>query len=164
MAHVILGIDPGSRATGYGVIRSDGYRHEYLTSGVIRTSDESTAVRLAEIFDGVQFVIEGFSPFEAAVEEVFVARNPASALKLGQARGAALTAIAKQGVPVCGYAARQIKQMMTGYGAADKSQMQYMVQRLLSLKKSPTQDAADALAIAICHAQSQGRLARLMGG
>lgn len=162
---LILGIDPGSRVTGFGVIRNVGARQEYVTSGCIRTTDKtSLAEKLDEIFTGVCQIIDEFSPTEVAIEKIFMARSAESALKLGQARGVAIVAAVNRGVPVYEYEARKIKQAVVGTGAAKKSQIQHMVQRLLALQGKPQQDAADALAIALCHINTQHSLARLAGG
>lgn len=159
---VIIGIDPGSRRTGYGVIRLEGNRHRYIESGYLDVSAYPVALRLRHIFLGIQKIIELYQPHEAAIEQVFMHENPNSALKLGQARGAAIVAL---DIPVAEYSARQVKKSVVGHGAANKEQVQYMVQRLLNLssqlKLQP--DAADALAVALCHAQARNinRLLRL---
>ncbi len=159
---VILGIDPGSRITGYGIIRSDGQRHQYIASGtVITTSAKTLPERLSLIFTGIAEIIQRYTPHEAAIEEVFMAKNAGSALKLGQARGAAITAMVSCGLTVAEYAARLVKQAVSGHGGADKAQVQYMVKLLLSLRGTPAVDAADALAVAICHAQSCSRVLRV---
>jgi len=147
----VLGIDPGSRVTGYGVIDVDGSRLRYIASGSIRTTQGEFPDRLGEIYEGVLSLIHAHAPQEVAVEEVFLARNANSALKLGQARGAALAAVVTNRIQVNEYAARRVKQAVTGTGAATKQQVQHMVRVLLSLDGSPAGDAADALAIAICH-------------
>lgn len=147
----ILGIDPGSVKTGFGIIEVSGQRIQYVTSGVIRLKPKSAPERLGIIFESVQELIELHKPDLMAVEEVFMAKNPSSALKLGQARGAAMTAGVVNGLPVEEYAARLVKQSIAGSGAADKTQIQYMVTKLLKLSAEPSEDAADALAIAICH-------------
>lgn len=147
----VLGIDPGSRVTGYGVIDVDGSRLRYIASGSIRTTQGEFPDRLGEIYEGVLSLIHAHAPQEVAVEEVFLARNANSALKLGQARGAALAAVVSNRIEVNEYAARRVKQAVTGTGAATKQQVQHMVRVLLSLDGSPASDAADALAIAICH-------------
>ncbi len=150
---VILGIDPGSRRTGYGVIRLEGNRHIYLTSGHLDlTSYKEAAQRLRQIYLGLQEIIRIYQPHEAAIEQVFMHENPNSALKLGQARGAAIVALT---VPVSEYSARQVKKSVVGSGAAKKEQVQYMVQRLLNLNGQLQADAADALAIALCHAHAR---------
>jgi len=149
----ILGIDPGSRATGYGVIEKQGSRLRFLACGVIRVTDRYTfSQRLKIIFDGLCEVIKEHSPEAAAVEDVFVAVNPRSALKLGHARGVAVLAAMNHGLEVHDYTPRMVKQAVVGYGQADKHQMQQMVRVLLNLSSSPSADAADALAVAICHA------------
>jgi len=154
----ILGIDPGSRLTGYGVIDVRRGKAIYLASGCIRTRGDSAAERLFEIYVGVTTLIDEHAPHAVAVEEVFLAHNVSSALKLGQARGAALAAAASRQLPVAEYAARRVKQAVTGTGSATKQQMQHMVKVLLDLSRAPASDAADALAIAICHINTQGPL------
>lgn len=150
----IIGIDPGSRFTGFGVIQTDGQRHRCLEWGVVRTEGEAPA-RLGQIFQGICTVIQKWQPMEAAIEQVFMQKNVNSALKLGQARGAALVALAQQHLIIAEYSPRSIKQAIVGYGAADKSQIQHMVKLLLNLTQPPQADAADALAVAICHAHSR---------
>ena len=160
----ILGIDPGSRVTGYGIVDSIGSRNEYVTSGCIRTPSRSElAERLDEIFGGICQIIEEFQPDEMAIEQIFVARSAESALKLGHARGAAIVATVQKGVPVYEYAARKIKQAVVGTGAASKHQVQHMVKVLLELPGNPQADAADALATALCHINTQHSLAHLAG-
>jgi len=149
---VIIGIDPGSCRTGYGVIRLEGKRQIYITSGHLELARYPVAERLRRIFLGLQAIITEYQPHEAAVEQIFMHDNPNSALKLGQARGAAMVALT---VPVAEYSARQIKKSIVGYGAAGKEQIQYMVQQLLGLKVKPQADAADALAVALCHANQK---------
>jgi crossover junction endodeoxyribonuclease RuvC len=149
----ILGIDPGSRATGYGVIAKKGIRLYYVTCGVIRLSNKySFSERLKIIFDGLCEVIANYKPTVAAVEDVFVAANPRTALKLGHARGVAVLAALHNGLPVYDYTPRMVKQAVVGYGNADKHQVQQMVRVLLQLSAAPSADAADALAVAMCHA------------
>jgi len=161
---LILGIDPGSRVTGYGIVRSVGGRQEYVASGCIRTTDKTSLPdKLDEIFSGVTEIIDEFAPVEMAIEKIFMARSADSALKLGQARGVAIVAAVNQGLPVFEYEARKIKQAIVGTGAARKSQVQHMVQQLLALSGQPQQDAADALAIALCHINTQHNLARMAG-
>lgn len=152
----VLGIDPGSRLTGYGVVEVSGRGLRYLASGCIRTAAGSFPQRLAEIYEGVAALIDEHRPQEAAIEEVFLARNPASALKLGQARGVAIAAAVSRGLPIHEYAARRVKQGLVGTGRASKAQVQHMVRILLSLPGAPQADAADALAIAICHVNTLG--------
>lgn len=148
----ILGIDPGLRVTGFGVIDHQGPRIAYVTSGVIRTEGTGLPGRLKCIFDGVLEVIDASRPQEVVVEQVFVNVNPQSTLLLGQARGAAICAAVSRGLPVAEYSAAQVKQAVVGSGRAAKAQVQHMVRRLLALPGEPTADAADALACAICHA------------
>ena len=149
----ILGIDPGSRITGYGVIDACPGSLEYVSCGTIKTSLKfSFAHRLNEIFDGINEVIQIHRPVIAAVEDVFLASNPRSALKLGHARGAAVVALMQNGLTVHDYSAKAIKQAVVGYGQAEKRQVQHMVRVLLRLTGAPSTDAADALAVAICHA------------
>ena len=158
---IILGIDPGSRCTGYGVIWREGSKQGCITFGQIRTSGDELSQRLQQIYQGLLSVINTHHPDEAAIEQVFTCHNPQSALKLGQARGAALVATAMHALPISEYSARQVKQAVVGYGNADKAQVQYMIQQLLTLEKPPQSDAADALAIALCHANSLGLKERL---
>lgn len=160
---ILLGIDPGSRHTGYGVIEQVGNRSRALAFGTISTSGAEMAPRLGTIFAGLCEVMSAHRPEEVSIEKVFMARNPDSALKLGQARGAALTAVVQSGVPVFEYSARQVKQAVVGRGGAEKGQVAEMVKHLLGLEKRPQEDAADALAIALCHAHTRVSLAR-MGG
>ncbi|MCT7655720.1 crossover junction endodeoxyribonuclease RuvC [Oceanimonas sp. NS1] len=160
---IILGIDPGSRITGYGVVRQTGNKMEYLGSGCIRMTDDALAPRLKKIYDGVSEIILQFRPNLFAIEQVFMARNPDSALKLGQARGAAIVAAANAGLEVAEYSARQIKQAVVGQGGADKSQVQHMVVKLLSLPGTPQADAADALAVALCHGHTRQSLVSMAG-
>ncbi|HCB15135.1 MAG TPA: crossover junction endodeoxyribonuclease RuvC [Gammaproteobacteria bacterium] len=158
----LMGIDPGSRITGYGIIDMEGSRSRYVASGCIQTaSDRPLPERLRTIFAGVTGVICEYQPMEVAAEQVFMHRNPDSALKLGQARGAALCAVVMAGLPVSEYAPRAIKQAVAGGGAADKNQVQRMVALLLNLPESPQADAADALAVAICHGHTRQTLNRL---
>ena len=152
---VIIGIDPGSRITGYGLIKVEGNRYSYVASGCIRVQEREVPQRLVQIFSGLQQVIAQYNPSEGAIEQVFMHRNPNSALKLGQARGVAMASIALQGIEMGEYSARQIKQSVVGYGAASKEQVQHMVKTLLALSGTPQADAADALAVALCHAQSR---------
>lgn len=148
----ILGLDPGSRITGYGLIRSNGFQHRYIDSGCIKILAKDFALRLQEIFDGVREIIFKYHPDEAAIEQVFMHTNVNAALKLGQARGVAMVVPALHAIPVSEYSARQIKQAVVGYGAADKNQVSHMVCHLLNLNGTPQRDASDALAIAITHA------------
>jgi crossover junction endodeoxyribonuclease RuvC len=152
---IILGVDPGSQKTGFGVIEMLGNQHRYITSGVIRLPTGALPGRLDIIFKNLCTIITEYSPDEAVVEEVFMAKSAGSALKLGQARGAAVVACVSQGLPVAEYTARQIKKAVVGTGAASKEQIQHMVKILLKLPAVPQEDAADALAAAICHANSR---------
>ncbi len=151
----ILGIDPGSKATGYGFIEQQGNRLIHLDNGAIFTqSKDALAVRLQIIYQGLCALIEKYHPEAVAVEQVFMARNPASALKLGHARGIALLAGINAGLPVAEYSALQVKSAVVGYGRAGKNQVQQMTKALLNLPEIAQEDAADALAVAICHAHS----------
>jgi crossover junction endodeoxyribonuclease RuvC len=147
----ILGIDPGSRVTGYGIIDQDGRHMVYVASGCIRAKGDSLPERLGVIFAGVNAIIREFLPEEMAIEQVFMNKNADSALKLGQARGAAICASVHSKLPVDEYAARAIKQAVVGKGGATKEQVQHMICVLLSLSKKPQSDAADALGVAVCH-------------
>jgi len=147
----ILGIDPGSRLTGFGIIEVQAGRIHCLSTGCIRTQGEDLAPRLKAIFEGLTQLVGEFQPTEVAIENIFVYRNADSALKLGQARGAALSAISVQDIPVHEYTPSQIKKAIVGKGNASKQQVQHMVTALLTLNKSPQADAADALAAALCH-------------
>ncbi len=158
---LILGIDPGSRKTGFGIINAMAGKHEYVTSGVIKLPDAELPQRLKVIFQNLTEIIEKYSPQQVAVEQVFMAKNAGSALKLGQARGAAITTCVTNDLEVMEYSARQIKQAVVGTGAANKEQVQHMVKTLLKLPAAPAEDAADALAAAICHAHSQATLVNL---
>ena len=159
---IILGIDPGSRRTGFGVIDAPGKQLTYIASGCIRINTTvSDAERLKQIYAGVTEIIETYHPTEGAIEQVFMFHNAGSALKLGQARGVAMVAMANHDLPVSAYSAKQVKQSVVGYGAADKAQVQHMVKTLLRLSDTPQEDAADALAIALCHIHSQQSLANL---
>ena len=162
---IILGIDPGSRVTGYGVIKETNRQLTYLDSGCIRTSQDNLSQRLLQIFNGVCQIMEEHSPNEVAIEQVFMHKNASSALKLGHARGVAMVACASHRVEVSEYSPRAIKQSVVGYGAAEKEQVNHMVVKLLMLSSSPQSDAADALAIAICHSHMRnGLLAQQMRG
>lgn len=160
---IILGVDPGSRITGYGLIRSQGRQVEYLDSGCIRMGERPLAERLQIIYAGLAELIATYRPEEFAIEQVFMARNADSALKLGQARGAAIVCAANVGLPVFEYSARQVKQAVVGKGGAEKTQVQHMVQALLNLSSRPQADAADALAIALSHANLRQSILRLSG-
>jgi crossover junction endodeoxyribonuclease RuvC len=157
----ILGIDPGLRTTGFGVIDRQGNKLTYIASGTIKTPDADLPQRLKTIFSSVAEVIAAYTPDCAAIEKVFVNVNPQSTLLLGQARGAAICALVQADLPVAEYTALQVKQAVVGQGKAQKQQVQDMVQRLLSLSGMPGTDAADALGVAICHAHSGDVLAAL---
>jgi len=150
----ILGIDPGSVVTGYGLIDTDGVRDFHVSHGIVRVAGDSLPEKLGYILYEVSKIIDQWQPVEMGIEEVFVSNNPMSALKLGQARGAAICAAVQRGLPVSEYSARTVKQAAVGYGAAGKEQMQEMIRVLLSLEKQPASDAADGLAVALCHAHS----------
>jgi crossover junction endodeoxyribonuclease RuvC len=152
---IILGIDPGSRITGFGVIESTGNKQRYIASGSIRVIKKTFGEQLKQIYDDIAELISLYHPEEAAIEQVFVHINVNSALKLGQARGAAIVAMAKDGINIAEYSARQVKQAVVGYGNAEKTQVQHMVKLLLKLQNELQSDEADALAIAICHANSR---------
>jgi crossover junction endodeoxyribonuclease RuvC len=152
----ILGIDPGSRVTGYGLIECQGNRLRHIDNGIIATNATAPlAVRLKTIFDGVGRIITEFSPEAIAIEQVFLAKNPLAALVLGHARGAAMVAAVNAGLPVHEYSALQVKSAVVGYGRAGKPQVQQMVRALLNLPEIAQEDAADALGVAICHAHSR---------
>ncbi len=158
----ILGIDPGLRVTGFGIVEAAGQRLEYVASGCIRSPEGELAQRLKSIVDGLGEVIAAYLPEQTAIEQVFVNVNPKSTLLLGQARGAAICAVILRDLPVAEYTALQVKQAVVGNGHARKEQVQEMVKRLLHLDGDPQADAADALACAICHAhggQGLGQLA-----
>ena len=148
----ILGIDPGLRITGFGVIEKTGSRLSYVTSGCIKSPGRELPERLKSILESLREVIAAHHPQQVAVEKVFVNANPASTLALGQARGTAICAAVDAGLPVAEYTALQVKQAVVGNGHAKKEQVQEMVKRLLRLSGVPSADAADALACAICHA------------
>lgn len=162
---IILGIDPGSRVTGYGIIKEHNRKLEYLDSGCIRTTaDSALSERLLQIYNGICHLMDQYSPAEVAIEQVFMHQNPSSALKLGHARGVAMVAAASHRVSVSEYSPREIKQTVVGYGAAEKAQVGHMVVQLLSLNSAPQTDAADALAIAICHSHMRHALSTVVAG
>jgi len=160
---LILGIDPGSQKTGFGIINYVSGQSEYVTSGVIKLPKGDLPERLRIIYDNVTELVELHSPQELAIEQVFMARSAGSALKLGQARGAAIVACVSRDMAVSEYSARQIKQSVVGTGAADKAQVQHMVKVLLKLPAEPQEDAADALAAALCHAHTQQSMIHMAG-
>jgi len=157
----ILGIDPGLRITGFGVLDKSGTKLAYVTSGCIKTTQGELAGRLKTIFDGLAEVIDACRPEQIALEKVFVNANPQSTLLLGQARGTAICAAVVRDLPIAEYTALQVKQAVVGNGHAAKQQVQDMVRRLLSLGGAPSPDAADALACAICHAHGGQGLGKL---
>ena len=169
----VLGIDPGSQCTGFGVVDALGPKLTYVASGVIRTPNGEFAARLCEIFTCVRTIVAEYRPQEIAIERVFVNRNPDSALKLGQARGAAICGTIDADAEVFEYATRQIKQAVVGSGSAEKAQVQLMMRSILKLEGPMASDAADALAAAVCHAlrgrvrtslsQAAGKLAASRG-
>jgi crossover junction endodeoxyribonuclease RuvC len=150
----ILGLDPGSRRTGYGVIECAGGTNMQLAHGCIATAGSTLAERLRQIFEGVRSLIERYQPDEVAIERVFVNRNVDSALKLGHARGAALCAV-PQAMPVFEYAPRAIKLALVGFGGAEKTQVAHMIRAVLSVQGRISADASDALAVAVCHAHTR---------
>lgn len=159
----VLGIDPGSRVTGYGLIETDGVRSRHLGSGCIRTAAGEFPQRLGEIFTGVRALLREWQPHEVAIEQVFVSRNAASALKLGQARGAAISAVVTESLPVYEYTPAAVKQALVGSGRAEKEQVQHMVRVILALQGEMALDQSDALGIALCHAHTQSSRRRIEG-
>ncbi len=155
---LILGIDPGSRITGYGVVRDHGQGCEYIASGCIRTGSGELSQRLDAVYSGLDEIIRSYHPDLMSIEQVFMARNADSALKLGQARGAAIVAATQNGLQVSEYSATQIKSAVVGSGRAAKEQVQMMVMHLLQLSTKPQIDASDALAVALCHAHHRQTL------
>ena len=152
----ILGIDPGTRITGYGIIDVEGNRLRHVDNGIVKTrSSEPLPIRLKAIYDGLTMVLREFSPEAVAIEQVFLAKNPKAALTLGHARGTAVIASVNLNLEVHEYSALQVKSAVVGYGHAAKQQVQHMVKALLNLPEVAQEDAADALAVAICHANSQ---------
>ncbi len=156
----ILGIDPGSRLTGYGFIDARGGQTVLVDWGTIRTAGDHSS-RLRQIFGEVAELVAQYQPVEIAIERVFVHRNPDSALKLGQARAAALCATFQAELPIFEYATRHIKKAVVGSGGADKTQVQHMVKMLLAMNDEPQADAADALAVALCHSHERNTHALL---
>ncbi|RJG02226.1 crossover junction endodeoxyribonuclease RuvC [Noviherbaspirillum sedimenti] len=159
----ILGIDPGLRITGFGVIHKQGNQLTYIASGTIRTPDGDLPQRLKTILTSLGEVVQTYRPDCAAIEKVFVNVNPQSTLLLGQARGAAICALVAADLMVAEYTALQVKKAVVGHGKAQKTQVQEMVQRLLKLPGAPGPDAADALGVAICHANNSDVLG-ILGG
>jgi crossover junction endodeoxyribonuclease RuvC len=159
----ILGIDPGSRQTGIGVIETDGQHTRHIFSTCLRLGDAAFPERLGKIFTEITAIIREHQPIEMAIENVFVSNNAASALKLGQARGAAICAGVVSGLPVAEYSPKEIKQATVGKGGADKAQVQHMVKFMLGLHGRLQADSADALAVALCHAHTSHLLRRIAG-
>jgi crossover junction endodeoxyribonuclease RuvC len=159
----ILGIDPGSRFTGYGIIDMDGNHSTHITHGTIRVQGDTIAAKLRLLFRELCGIIDEFRPDEVSIEKVFMHKNADSALTLGQARGCAITACAEKDLPVYEYTANQVKQATVGKGHAAKEQVQHMVKILLCLRESPQADAADALATALCHGHSREGMLRMTG-
>ena len=160
----ILGIDPGSRLTGFGVIDETATGYQYIASGCLRIKGDDFPIRLKQIFAGISDIVEQNQPTEMAIEQVFMHKNADSALKLGQARGAAICAVQLFDIPVFEYAARQVKQAVVGKGSADKLQVQQMVKILLGITGELQIDASDALGISLCHANFQQTQRRLNQG
>ena len=162
---LILGIDPGSRVTGWGIIRQVGSRNEFVDCGCLWVGEKEEAVteRLRDIYAGITDIVAKYAPAEAAIEKVFMGKSADSALKLGQARGVAIVAAVNAGLPVSEYSAKQVKQAVVGKGSAEKAQVQHMIRLLLKLPEIPPADAADALAVAICHANTRVSLVRMAG-
>ncbi|MFA5984914.1 MAG: crossover junction endodeoxyribonuclease RuvC [Methylococcaceae bacterium] len=160
----ILGIDPGSRITGYGIIDEIANGYKYVASGSIRIKADYFPDRLLQIFQGVQEIVELYAPEQMAIEQVFMHKNADSALKLGQARGAAICAVQSTGLKVFEYGARQVKQALAGKGSAEKNQVQHMVKILLNIQGQLQVDAGDALALCLCHAHYQQTATRLQQG
>jgi crossover junction endodeoxyribonuclease RuvC len=161
---LILGIDPGSLKTGFGVIRVNGNKLEYVASGCIRLpAAEGLPARLKIIFNNLSEIIEQYKPDEVSIEEVFMHKSAGSALKLGQARGGAIAAAVAKDLPVFEYSAKAIKKSVVGNGGADKVQVQHMVRVILGLSATPQEDAADALAGAMCHANTQKNMLKMAG-
>lgn len=150
----ILGIDPGSVKTGYGIIESNGQQSRYVHSGYLKLPADSLASKLGQIFSELTSVIDEYQPEHMAIEQVFLSKNAASALKLGHARGAAMTAGVSATLEIFEYSAKSVKQSTVGYGAASKEQIQHMILRLLNIRKVLQEDEADALAVALCHAHT----------
>jgi crossover junction endodeoxyribonuclease RuvC len=148
----ILGVDPGSNKTGFGIIDSNGNKYRYVKGGCLRLSKSPVYFELQQILQNLSEIIEEYKPQEFAIEQVFMKINVNSALKLGQARGVALVAAVSKQLLIAEYSARQVKQAVVGYGAASKEQVQHMIKLLLQLKENPEENMADAFAVAICHA------------
>ena len=154
---IILGIDPGSRTTGYGLLEMENLKIKYLASGSIVLSDLDFKKRLLVLNESLGQLIREYTPNQAAIEQVFVGKNASSALKLGHARGVALLAIAQANLTVSEYSAKVVKKAVTGSGGANKKQVQTMIAHILKLRNIPPPDASDALAIALCHGYSDNK-------
>lgn len=148
---LILGIDPGSVVLGYGIVDHQASSYIYVTSGCIKVGKQEWPQRLRQIYSDLTHIIIKYKPQQVAIERIFVHKNVASALKLGQARGVAIVSAANHDLSVAEYTAREVKQAIVGYGNADKMQVQHMVKTILKLSDVPAEDAADALAVAMCH-------------
>ncbi len=159
----ILGIDPGSINTGYGIVDTEGNHSTHITNGVIKIKQAELVYKLKTILEQIMGLIDQYQPDEVSIEKVFMHKNADSALKLGQARGVAIAACAMKDIEVFEYTANQVKQATVGKGHAAKQQVQHMVKVLLCLTEIPATDAADALAIALCHAHSREGLLRMQG-
>ena len=157
----IIGIDPGSRQTGFGIIDSDGMHSHYVASGCIYVKGDSLPERLGDIFTRVSEVVAEWRPLEMSVEQVFVNKNVESALKLGQARGAAICAGVQGQLQVCEYTPKAVKSAVVGTGNATKDQVNHMMTMLLNLKKELQSDEADALGVALCHAHNRNLINRI---
>jgi crossover junction endodeoxyribonuclease RuvC len=157
----IIGVDPGSRITGIGIVESDGRYSKHIFSTCIRLGNDPFPQRLGRIYKEIELILQKYQPQQMAIEDVFLSKNPSSALKLGQARGAAICATVMQNIPVFEYSAREIKQALVGKGSADKLQVQHMVKLLLNLQGKIQEDTADGLAIALSHAHVGATKARL---
>ena len=159
---IILGIDPGSRTTGYGLVRIEQGKQTYLDSGCVRIVKANENLPLADrlriVFDSISNLIADYHPDEVAIEKVFLSKNADSALKLGQARGVAIVAAAVHALDVAEYSALEVKKSVVGTGKATKEQVQHMVSAILRLNRTPQADAADALAVALCHANARNNL------
>lgn len=159
----IFGIDPGSRITGFGVIDIEGNHVRHVANGCIQVKGKTLADKLYQIFNEVNQAVVSYQPAEVAIEKVFMHRNADSALKLGQARGVAIAACAVKALPIFEYTANQVKKATVGKGHAEKKQVQHMIKILLCLREEPSEDAADALAVAMCHGHSRDILMRIQG-
>lgn len=160
LRHRILGIDPGSRNTGFAVIDTNGHQSARVASGCVRVGTKPWPERLGLIFEQIAAIVEEHRPHDLALEQLILVRDPTAALKLGQARGAILCAALRSGLSVHEYSPKSVKLAVVGTGGADKAQVQHMVRILLALDETPGEDEADALAIALCHAHSMGIPAR----